>query len=305
MWVWRDEKEIDLRDWDERIAASKNPRLECFSWYLSASSRHWGAFFHEETNSRMPVCYRYFLGFIRKVYRPPFSQHMQIIGAHRLDDQQISDLFHSIRSEFSCGTYCSNYHTDQALRRTNLLIDLREFRVHGMDAYTSHHKRRVRKSLAHGVEVDPQLSRDEFLLWVEQYQKTYGKITGLNERVLWDLTLQLENRKSCYFVGARNEKAQIIAVCLYSDDGRRVVNLMSLSNQEGKKKIAMYGIVHTMLQTIMQDREIFDFEGSELEGVQKFYQGFGPYTEPYFELSWNDHFLCKLIHRIRGKQNLL
>ena len=125
MWVWRESKDIDLREWDERLGRSENPRIECMSWYLSATSSHWGAFFHEQTDCRMPVSYRYFLACIRKVYRPPFSQHMQIIGGKKLEDRQVLGLFQAMRKQFICGTFCSNYHTEQALRRTNLLIGLR------------------------------------------------------------------------------------------------------------------------------------------------------------------------------------
>lgn len=299
MWEWRRSTEIDPTEWDSMIDQSLNPKIEYYSWYLNAVSNKWGAFFLNNFESAIPVAYRSIMHFLDCAHRPPFSQRTETINQKILATHQELSLFQCVQKHFPCGTFSSIYSHDQTWRRTNLTIPLSEYRNNGTLSYTTHHKRRVKKSLSQGLHIDMQVKRLEFLHWISEFQKKNGKISGLDFNALLRLSLELEQRKLLRIVAARNEHSMIIAIGLYSDNGKRLVNLLSLSNPEGKKKIAMYGIVHSILQNIQDTHEIFDFEGSDLPGVRQFYQGFGPQIDPYFEINWNHHWLCKLQQSFR------
>jgi len=293
MWIWKDSAEIDREEWDQKILKNPDHRIEALSWYLDAVSDQWGALFLSEKDIRIPVSFKKNWA-LKMAYRAPFTQQHRFIGDEIPNQLLIEKLTASLAHQFNCGKYCLNYFIPDTQRRTNLVIDLVDYRLRDEEMYSSHHKRRVKRSLSNELSIDFLVTETEFLKWIDQFQRENGSIEGLNRIALEKLTAQLFLQKKGFVVAARNPKNEIIALCLLSDNGHRIVNLMSLSNLEGKKKIAMYGILHTVLQQFKNTRTVFDFEGSDLEGVKQFYQGFGPVTEPYFEISWNHHWFCRL-----------
>ena len=63
----------------------------------------------------------------------------------------------------------------------------------------------------------------------------------------------------------------------------RVVNLFGTSNSEGKSKFAMHLILDHIIKQNANTSTILDFEGSDLKGVNEFYQSFGPERVVYPE----------------------
>ncbi|MBK9270271.1 MAG: hypothetical protein IPM48_01625 [Saprospiraceae bacterium] len=293
MWIWKNSDEIDWEEWDQKIVLNPDYRLEALSWYLEVVSDQWGAFFLSGKDIRIPVSYKKNWA-MKTACRAPFTQQHRFIGSEVPDQAMIEKFMASLADQFNCGKYCLNYFIPDTQRRTNLVVDLEHYRLENEEMYSSHHKRRVKKSLSNHISIDFSVSKPEFLNWIDQFQKQNAAIEGLNRNALQKLSTELFSRQKGFVVAARNQKNEIISLCLLSDNGYRIVNLMSLSSIEGKKKIAMYGILHTVLQQFKNSHRVFDFEGSDLEGVKQFYQGFGPATEAYFEVSWNQHWFCTL-----------
>ena len=59
------------------------------------------------------------------------------------------------------------------------------------------------------------------------------------------------------------------------------------SNEKGKELRGMYFLIDTFLQKNAGKGILLDFEGSMLEGVARFYEGFGASQETYYQLKFN------------------
>jgi len=79
----------------------------------------------------------------------------------------------------------------------------------------------------------------------------------------------------------------------------RFIYLIPVSNREGKECCAMFALVDHILETICCPQGLtFDCEGSMIEGVARFYRGFGAVEQPYASISrCRPHWLVRLMHR--------
>ena len=64
--------------------------------------------------------------------------------------------------------------------------------------------------------------------------------------------------------------------------GKRMIYLCPISNEYGKQCSAMFLIVNQIIIDYQDTDTTLDFEGSRIEGIARFYRGFGAKLEPYF-----------------------
>ena len=63
-----------------------------------------------------------------------------------------------------------------------------------------------------------------------------------------------------------------------------LTNLLPVSNSEGKTSSAMFLLINFLINKECEIFKKFDFEGSKIEGVARFYKGFGAKNHPYYIL---------------------
>jgi hypothetical protein len=78
-----------------------------------------------------------------------------------------------------------------------------------------------------------------------------------------------------------NEQNEFMAAGFFLVSKNRIVNLLHTTTPEGREKRAMHALLDVTIQQNAQKPMIFDFEGSSIPGVAKFYEGFGATNEPY------------------------
>ena len=74
-----DSKDIDLQKFNKLIEKSKTFNIFCYSWYLAATSKKWGAIINDDYTFAIPFAYKSFLG-IRKTFQHPYSRHIDFFG---------------------------------------------------------------------------------------------------------------------------------------------------------------------------------------------------------------------------------
>ena len=91
------------------------------------------------------------------------------------------------------------------------------------------------------------------------------------------------NRGKIYAVF--DEFNNLVASSLIAIDAQRVYYLNGATNKEGRN----VGASHWMVSEIMKNYtgKIFDFEGSNIEGVARFYSGFGAKKTSYVTIKIN------------------
>ncbi|MFQ3579202.1 MAG: hypothetical protein SNJ71_03555, partial [Bacteroidales bacterium] len=80
---------------------------------------------------------------------------------------------------------------------------------------------------------------------------------------------------------------RLCAVLYLLKSNTRLVTLAAFSSQEGYKTSAMFGLLDHIITIYADTNLILDFEGSDLEGIAYYYQGFGAATTKYKTIYFN------------------
>ena len=79
----------------------------------------------------------------------------------------------------------------------------------------------------------------------------------------------------------------LLALAILIKTKKRIVYLVSVSSLEGLKNKTMFNIVDRLIQKYADSNLVLDFEGSNIENIARFYQGFGAIQSNYQEIKYN------------------
>ena len=84
--------------------------------------------------------------------------------------------------------------------------------------------------------------------------------------------------------GAYNSENELISVLCLLRSKERFIYLLPISSEAGKSSSAMFWIINEIIRRNAETPKLLDFEGSRIEGIAQFYQGFGAQLKPYFQI---------------------
>ena len=91
----------------------------------------------------------------------------------------------------------------------------------------------------------------------------------------------------CIVRWIKDAQSGLLAGWVGLTDKRRIYNLLNLTTPAGRKSGANYFLIDRVLKEFSEQPLWFDMEGSNLPGVQAFYQNWGAQKETYFHLHHN------------------
>ena len=92
-------------------------------------------------------------------------------------------------------------------------------------------------------------------------------------------------RKIGWSIGVYGQYNELCAVGFFIESHGRIINILPATNEEGRKTSAMFLIVDEIIKSHADKYVLFDFEGSMVENIARFYQGFGAKAVPYSHIS--------------------
>lgn len=98
----------------------------------------------------------------------------------------------------------------------------------------------------------------------------------------------LQAKGMAYHFSARDEHGAPLASGLFVKFGRRMVYLSGAQDPNNKPTGLMARMVWKGIETGLEDCDIFDFEGSMIQGVEGFFRGFGASPIPLLHVQKNE-----------------
>jgi hypothetical protein len=92
---------------------------------------------------------------------------------------------------------------------------------------------------------------------------------------------------SGWLYAASGEDHEFLAAAFFLVWRTRAYYMTVVSNEEGREKRAGFALLDQFLRDFAGQPIIFDFEGSSVHGVDKFFESFGAEKESYLMLSRN------------------
>jgi len=275
------QKDIDKTKWDNCIDNSINRMIYAKSFYLDIVCQNWDALIIDDYTAVMPLPYKSKFG-LKYIYHPFFAQQL---GLFYTDDKynNIELLLKHIPRKFvKYELSCNHLNTFEGkkIERLNYILKLNKPYNELRKSFNTNTKRNIKKSntllLSRNIDVD------EFL----DLKKTnnINNLTEDNFKILKKLFNELTNKKLAEIVGVK-EEGKLVSAAIFVEYGNRIIYLFSASNEKGKEKNAMFKIVNSIITENADSNKKLDFEGSMIEGVARFFKGFGANAEKYFRIN--------------------
>lgn len=279
-------RELNVEKYDACIKNAVNSRIYAYSWYLDVVADNWDVLVYGDYEAVMPIPklkLKRNLWF-SKIYTPPFVQQLGIFGAENLDATVIKAFYDTVL-KFKPKIYNLN---DAFLENIKLnLIVLPNYELNLKHSYSEIYagystnlKRKLKRNNPNYriefLEENPMI-----LDFVFEFAKP-----KMNQKIRnkFNILLEVLKEKNKVETFGFYEQNTLIAVAVFLMDQNRIINLLPISNEEGKTQNAMAFLLNFIIQKNAEKEVILDFEGSSMHGIANFYKSFGATNKPYFQL---------------------
>jgi hypothetical protein len=279
--------EIDAVKWDECVAANDAGLIYTQFNYLNTICTNWSAIIIGNYQAIMPIPWRKKMG-IKYFYAPAFIQQLGFIG--NAEGISSKDLFKSIQSIAKFGDLIFNYKNEwiiskhQYIPKINYTIQL----LQGYESISSKYSKDLIQNLQKAAKFNYQYLQDTDIsnaitLFQLEYGNRFKHITPIDFNNIEKLCLQLQQNKQCIVRTIKEPITQkVLATALLLKDNRRLYLLMNTTTNDGRKLSTNHLLIDRILHEFSGQNLLFDFEGSNLDGVKNFYENYHPENQPYF-----------------------
>jgi len=285
--------EIDFDKYDNCIENSMQGKVYAMSWYLDAVFPDWSVCVVGDYDTVMPLPLKRRLG-ITYALQPQFCQQLGIFSKSWLSRLQSRELIGKLPFLHRLCFNSSNIDicTAKAMR-PNYVLDLSANYEIISGGFSLQCRRNVKRAKGF-VQNIAEISRDDYLSFLSG---NAGQWIGKLQTPI--LTRLIDNAISvgcAEFHSVRDENSEILAAVFFIRWRGRLYYLSPVSSEKGRTYLSMSFLMNDIIEQNSGTSLIVDFEGSAIESIRNFYEGFGAVNEPYPMLEKN-----MWIARIMGK----
>lgn len=274
-------KDLDKKQWDSCIENSQNETIYAYSDWLDRVADHWDALVMDGYSAVMPLIHKKKYG-LKYIYQPFFTQQSGVFSKHDIDADLLQKFIKAIPRKFirvrmNLNRSCT-FNLKGVTLQPNYVMDLSKPYLELFKLFAVNTKRNILKAEAN----QPVLSFNILPVDFVAFKKENAKLP-ISDKTWLYLTKLLEfydSRGKLKIFGATENDRLTSAICfLFSK--KRVYYLVSANNQRGMETAASFFLVNSFIQQMAGSPIILDFEGSKIEGVARFFKGWGAVNEPY------------------------
>jgi len=279
--------EINREVWDACISRSCQGLIYGHSWYLDIVSPGWCALEMDEYSAIMPLPVKKKYG-INYIIQPLFAQQLGIFSEQALSPDAHEEFFKAIPLNYKFVALNLNFANaahNQSIplvwnKNYELLFDRDYQSLAGL--YSANTKRNLQKAKDIVVTFDGGIdgllamksgntAKNRRRISIEKIRDFMNSVKALNSGFVCSASLEGHECAAVFFL--QHEK--------------RIYYLIPVSNSLGKEKKAMFAIVDHVIQKFAGTNIILDFEGSNISGIARFFEGFGAVNHQYPSLKIN------------------
>lgn len=285
--------EIDKIAWDKCVNSAYNGNVYASSWYLDIVSPQWSALIMDNYLAVMPLTWKKKFGF-NYIFQPFFTQQLGVFSSESLTQDVVNGFILAIPSSFAYSEISMNIDTP--------FNDLLHFKTKGITTnlklnknytslkqeYSTNTKRNIKKAQSAGFKVS---AIKDFLkiitLFTENKGKELKELKPQHYNTLSKIMESAINNNIGEIIAVFDNNNSICAAGFFIRFKNKVVFLFGASNNIGKENRAMFLLIDNFINSYSEQNLLLDFEGSKIDGVLRFYQGFGSETRYYPQIKIN------------------
>ncbi len=268
--------EIDRKKWDACIENSVADLIYGYSWYLDLVCPGWSGLVKDDYEAVMPLPNRKKYG-VSYIFQPVFAQQLGIFSKLPPDEELLKSFLNEIPAFFRLIEINLNYSNriksiDYSLtEKVNYVLNLNRNYDNIKRRYSNNTRRNLQKTLP-----DTEIKENIHLSELIRMKKKYAFRKRNNEYYEWmhcfvDKLMKMGKGE---IIGAESDR-KLCAAALFVIFGKRIYYLIPVSTDEGLRNSAMFAILDFIIQKFSGKDYILDFEGSNIPGIARFFEGFG------------------------------
>jgi len=269
-------------DW-LKLHADQSPYLE--PAYLGTLTPEWALL--PSGDFLFPLVQRKILGF-RFLEQPLLTQHFALIGLQKPEKSAYTQLLSQLSAQFHHIDLCLDA-TDFSLppgwssqERVTYRLSLPESPEVLQAQYSQHLRRLLKKPTSLQFRQDVPVA--EFMSFLEQHLSDKTSLPASFYHKSKALLLHPDLKWQICGAYAGNK---LVAACAILIHGNQRYYQLAANAPEGKNENAMHHLLDFLLRQWCGQKLIFDFEGSMIAGLQRFYSGFGAKPYIYTRVSYS------------------
>jgi hypothetical protein len=277
---------INPQLWDACVQQHQAPIYLKFN-YLNSMSANWVGLVLENYKGIMPICFKQKFG-IKFSYTPAFIQQLGWVG-EPIEFEILEDRIYDF---LKYGDIMFNHQHDfkqlHFVAKTNLIIPLNTSYDNIYNNYSSDLKQNLKKAAKENLVYQASNEIPQAIsLYKSFYADRLAKTTQQDFDHFLNLCLQLNETDNCLVRKVVNHNKELLSIALLLKDENRMYNIANSTTLLGRKTASNHFLIDSILKEFANSNLIFDFEGSDLPGVQSFYENFGALNQPYFHWHFN------------------
>jgi hypothetical protein len=281
-------EDIHSVKWDACNESSASNLIYGLSWYLDTVAPDWGGLIEDDYVSVMPLPLRKRYGF-QYVYHPPYTQQLGVFAKTKTDAHHIHMYLDANPSFVKLADFNLNWTNNikglenKTETRNNYVLDLSSSYSDLEKKFSANTRRNIQKSFIE-CKISKEIELND-LLNLKRDNSPHIKKNTFHD-LMKKLALNILEHDKGFIVGAKKDGA-FIAAAFIAVSGKRFYYLIPVSNEIGKKSSAMFGILDHVISENAETGFALDFEGSNIPGIARFFEGFGAELIPYHYLNLN------------------
>ena len=300
--------EINKRRWDDCINKSFNGNVYALSWYLDIVHPNWNALIENDYERVMPLTNSKKFG-LSYMFQPFFVQQLGVFSTSQLSQDDVDNFINAIPQQYLLTQYRLNsynkvdYDSDIIVKHRNVELDLIYDYQYLYNNYNNNTKRNLAKAEAAGLSINNNINPE---IIINLFRNNRGKDIKHWKDKEYNRLLELINtaisQECCFTIGINDLDNNTIAGAVFMHSHDRIIFLFSGSDEAHKDKHALTMLLDNVIREFSETQYTLDFEGSDNDGLARFYKGFGGAEVFYPEVKYNNlKGILKFIYKLMRK----
>lgn len=274
-------KNLDVRKYDICIEAAANSQIYAFSWYLNSVADDWDVIVLGDYEVVMPIPFlklkRHL--FVKKIYQPDFCQQLGVFSKKKITSAIFQLFFDRLLALKPKSYNFNSYDTKNFLNKSVGVSDRVNYELNISDSYenllanySTNLKRNINRAKKATFSISGDVSVKDFVS-LKKGNTTYK--TGAKQYLNKEKLLNEISKRGFGKVYGVFHDEKLVAGSFIIHYKNRFISLTSATDEIGKKQGAISYLFDQIIREHSETKNIFDFEGSMIPGVARFFKSFG------------------------------
>ena len=299
--------QIDVKKWDKTVKEAINSFPYAYSWYLDAVTDDWDAIIINDYEYILPLPFKSILGILKYYKHPILIQQLGPFGKQLPNKNTLDSILDHLPNKairlnlnFSENiVFSEKFKSLNPIQNINQTISLDENIESIRKKFTNNPRRAIQSKLKNFGELENVQNPKIVLDFVYGLQaKSLGFKKKDYNKTLKLFTSAKENNSIQFFQLKNINTLKVVvmgAVLIHSD---RIINFFytSIKGPENYGAASIY--IYKLMEKFKSNKKILDLDGSNIPGINKFFNSFGAETTYYYSID-KMHPLLKLVYKAK------